>query len=76
VEQVRAVHVHLDAGLGLGLAVGVAAEVVAALEYQDVEAQLVCATFGDGQAEEAGTDDDEVRVGQGRSPPGWARPSV
>ncbi len=30
VEQVGAVHVHLDAGLGLGLAVGVAAEVVAA----------------------------------------------
>ena len=40
VEQVRAVDVHLDAGLGLGLAVGVAAEVVAALEDEHLQAEL------------------------------------
>ena len=41
VEQVGAVDVHLDAGLGLGLAVGVAAEVVPALEHQHLQAELV-----------------------------------
>ena len=41
VEEVGAVDVHLDAGLGLGLAVGVAAEVVATLEHQHLEAELV-----------------------------------
>jgi hypothetical protein len=34
VEQVRAVAVHLDAGLRLGLGVGVAADVVAALQHR------------------------------------------
>ena len=58
----RAVDVHLDAGLGLGLAVGVAAEVVAALEDQDLQAELVGAALGDGEAEEAGADDDEIGV--------------
>ena len=47
---------------GLGLAVGVAAEVVAALEDEDLQAQLVRTAFGDRQAEEAGSDDDEVSV--------------
>ena len=62
VEQVGAVDVHLDAGLGLGLAVGVAAEVVATLEHQHLEVELSGAAFCDRQAEESGADDDEVRV--------------
>ena len=62
VEQVGAVDVHLDAGLGLGLAVGVAAEVVATLEHQHLEVELSGAAFCNRQAEESGADDDEVRV--------------
>ena len=57
----RAVLVHLDAGLWLGLAVGVAAEVVAPLEHQDLEVELGRAAFGDRQPEEPGADDDEIR---------------
>ena len=57
-----AVDVHLDTGLGVDLAVGVATEVVTAIEDQDLQAQLVRATLGDGQAEESSTDDDEIRV--------------
>ena len=59
----RAVDVHLDAGLLVELAVGVAAEVVAALEHEDLQAQLGGAALGDGEAEEAGADDDEVGTG-------------
>ena len=65
VEQVRAVDVHLDAGLRLGLAVGVAAEVVAPLEDQHLQPELGGAAFGDRQAEEAGSDDDEIVVHEG-----------
>ena len=57
-----AVLVHLDPGLLVDLAVGVATEVVAPLEHEDVEAELGRAAFGDGEAEEAGSDDDEVGV--------------
>ena len=64
----RAVHVHLDAGLGVGLAVGVAAEVVAALEDEDLQAELVGAALGDGESEEAGADDDEVGVSDRQTP--------
>ena len=60
VEQVGPVDVHLDAGLGVGLAVGVAAQVVPALEHQDLEVELTGAAFGDGEAEEAGSDDHEI----------------
>jgi hypothetical protein len=62
VEQVRAVHVHLDPGLGVRLAVGVASDVVAPLEDQNLQAELVGTAFGDRQAEETGPDDDEVSV--------------
>ena len=58
VEQVRAVLVHLDAGGRLLLAVGVAPDVVAALEDQHLQVELGRAAFGDGEAEEAGADDD------------------
>ena len=72
VEQVRAVLVHLDAGLRLGLGVGVAADVRAAVEHQDALVQLGGHAFGDRQAEESGADDEEVEAagGLGRSDPG------
>ena len=53
VEQVGAVLVHLDAGLRLPLAVGVAAEVVATVEDQHLQAELARAALGDRQPEEA-----------------------
>ena len=71
-----AVLVHLDVGLGVALAVGVAAEVVAALEDEHAETQLLGAALGDGETEQAGADDDEVgklfgvvrgALGQGRN---------
>jgi hypothetical protein len=52
--------VHLDVGLGVALGVGVAAEVVATLEDEDAETQLLGAPLGDGEAEQSGADDDEV----------------
>ena len=58
----RAVDVHLDPGLGVGLAVGVATEVVATLEHEHLQPELVGAAFGDRQSEEAGSDDYEVWV--------------
>ena len=57
-----AVLVHLDAGLGLGRAVGVAADVVAAVEDEDLQAQVVGTPLGDGESEQAGADDDEICV--------------
>jgi hypothetical protein len=65
VEQVGAVAVDLDAGFRFDLRVGVAAEVRATFEHEHALAQLACGPFGHGEAEEAGTDDDEVvsRVG-------------
>ena len=47
-------------GLRVALAVGVAAEVVAPLEDEHPETQLLGAALGDGEAEQAGADDDEV----------------
>ena len=67
VEEVRAVHMHLDARLGVCLAVGVAAEMAPPLQDEDVQAQLVGAPFCDGEAEETGPDDDEVGLGQGQN---------
>ena len=58
----RAVDVHLDAGLRLRLAVGVAADVVPPLEDEDLQPELGGAAFGDRQSEEAGSDDDEISV--------------
>ena len=62
VEQVRAVAVHLDTGLGFGFRVGVAAEVGASLEDQHALVQLRGRPFGDRQAEETRADDEEVPV--------------
>ncbi|GAA4732548.1 hypothetical protein GCM10023350_14950 [Nocardioides endophyticus] len=62
-EEVRPVDVHLDARLFVELAVGVAPEVVAALEHEDLQAQLGGATLGDREAEEARTDDDQIGAG-------------
>src|SRR5699024_10291584 len=60
VEQVRAVLVDLDPGLGLGLRVGVAADVVAPLEHQDALAELAGRPLGDRQTEESRPHHDEV----------------
>ena len=62
VEQVGAVLVHLDSGLGLGSAVGVAADVVSAVEDENAESEVVGAPLGDGEPEQAGADDDEISV--------------
>src|SRR5205085_5709171 len=67
VEQVCPVDVHLDAGLRLRLAVGVAADVVPALEHQDLQPELGGTAFGARESEEAGPDDDEISV-QGVAP--------
>ena len=60
VEQVGAVLVHLDPCLLVDLAVGVATEVVATLDDQHLETELLGAALGDGEAEETGADDDKV----------------
>src|SRR5215831_4451576 len=61
-EQVRAVLVHLDAGLRLGRAVGVAADMRAALDHQHPQPEIASAALGYRQPEEAGPDHDEVNV--------------
>ena len=58
----RAVAVHLDAGLGLDLAVGVAADVGAAVDDLNLEAEVVRAPLRNRETEEAGADNDDVRV--------------
>jgi hypothetical protein len=60
VEKVRTVAVHLDAGLLFLFAVGIAADVMAAVENDDLQAQLSGGLFCDCQAEEARPYDDEV----------------
>ena len=60
VEEVRAVDVHLDAGLGVGLGVGVAADVVAAVEHQHLEVLLRRGALRDGQPEEARADNHQI----------------
>ena len=60
VEEVRTIAVHLDAGLLFLFAVGVAADVVAAVEDDDLQAQLSGGLFCDCQAEEARPYDDKV----------------
>ena len=55
-----AVLVHLDVGLRVALAVRVAAEVVAPLEDEHAETELLGAALGDREAEQSGADDDEV----------------
>ncbi len=47
------VAVHLDSRLGFVLAVGVAANVVTAVQYCDLQAQFLGGAFGNCKAEEA-----------------------
>ena len=58
----RAVLVHLDAGLRLGLGVGVAADVRAAVDDENTLVQLRRHALGNRQTEESGTDDKEVKT--------------
>ena len=60
VEQVGTVAVHLDAGLRFGFGVRVAADVRTAVDDEDPLVQLGGHPLGDRQAEEPGTDDEEV----------------
>jgi hypothetical protein len=61
VEQVRAVLVHLDAGLRVALGVGVAAEVGAALQTSARLPEFGGGPLGDRQSEEPGPDDQQIR---------------
>ena len=65
VEQVGTVLVDLDAGLRLGLGVGVPADVRPAFDDQYPLAELAGHPLGDGQAEKAGADDEEVEGTRG-----------
>ena len=76
VEEMRAVLVHLDPGLRVDLAVGVATEVVAPLEHEDLQSELVGAALRDGESEEAGAHDHEVGLLGGVSVRGWHGRSV
>ena len=58
VEQVRAVTVHLDAGVRVGFGVGVAADVRPPVDNEDALAELGGHALGDGQTEESGADDE------------------
>jgi hypothetical protein len=60
VEQVCAVPVHLDAGLRFHLAVCVATDVRTSVDDQHLETQLVGCPFGDRQAEETRTDNEQI----------------
>src|SRR5690606_6726289 len=63
VEQVRTVTVDLDAGLRLRFRVRVAADVVPSLQHQHPLVELAGDTFGHRQAEETGTDDNQIETG-------------
>ena len=58
----RAVLVHLDAGLRFGFGVGVAADVRAPVDDEHPLAELRRHALGDRQAEESGADDEEVET--------------
>lgn len=57
-----AVSVDLDSGLRLGFGVGVSTEVRTAFHDKDPLVELSGHPLGDGQAEEAGADDEQVEV--------------
>jgi hypothetical protein len=59
---VRSIAVDLDARVGVRLAVGVATDVVATFEDQDLKAQLGSDPLGHGEPEESGSYDDEGRL--------------
>lgn len=61
VEEVRTVLVDLDARLLVDLRVGVAADMRAPIDDGHLGAVLDGGSFGDGQTEQAGTHDQEVR---------------
>jgi hypothetical protein len=67
VEEVRAVPVDLDPGLGLGLGVRVPAQVVPPVEHEDPPAQLGGHPFGHRQAEQSRADDDEIDIWRGHA---------
>ncbi len=61
VEQVRAVLVHLDAGLRLGFGIRVATDVRSPVDYENTLVQLRRHALGNCQTEKSGTDDKEVK---------------
>ena len=67
VEEVRAVLVHLDAGLRLGLGVGVPPDVRAPIQDKHPLAQLSSHALGNRQTEKTGADDIEVKATGRRS---------
>ena len=60
-EQVGAVFVHLDTGFGLGLRISVPADVRPALDHQNPLVELGRRALGDGETEEPGSDDDQIK---------------
>ena len=63
-----AVLVDLDPGLRLGFGIGVATDVRAALDDEHTLTELGGHALGDGQAEESGADDEEVKTSGHRLP--------
>ena len=61
VEEVCTVAVHLDASFWVGLTVGVAADVMAAVDDRDFTARG-CGPFGDREAEKARSDDEKIHA--------------
>jgi hypothetical protein len=68
VKQVCAVLVHLDTRLRLGFGVRVAADVRAPIHDEDSLVELGRHALGNRQAEESGTDDEEVKTSGHRQP--------
>ncbi len=68
VEEMRAVLVHLDAGLRLGLGVGVPADMRTLFDDEHALVELAGHALGDRQAEKSGADDEEVETSGHRLP--------
>jgi hypothetical protein len=54
--------VYLNAGFGISLTVGVAANVAATVEYDDVQPEVLRTLLRNGQPEEPRANDDKIRV--------------
>ena len=67
VTEQSAARGRCGAGLRLERGVGVAADVVAAVEHQHPLAELGGDPFGHGEAEKSGADDDEIRASRGHA---------
>jgi hypothetical protein len=65
---VRTVAVDLDSGLRLILAIGIASDVVAAVQNGHIQAQFSGGAFRDSQAEKTRADDDKISV---HNSPAW-----